>query len=53
MRRPATLPTFTPEEVSKAHALLATRVAFMMGRKFEEDDWAEVYCRAKGIEKRG
>jgi hypothetical protein len=25
----------------------------MMGRKFEEDDWAEVYCRSKGIEKRG
>lgn len=53
MRRPNTLPAFIPEEVRKAHALLATRVAFMMGRKFEEDDWAEVYCRAKGIEKRG
>lgn len=33
--------------------LLATRVAFMRGRKFEEDDWADVYCRAKGLPKRG
>jgi len=25
----------------------------MMGRKFEEGDWAEVYCRAKGIPLKG
>jgi hypothetical protein len=43
------LPAFTPAERNKAHALLAARVAYMMGRKFEEADWAEVYCGAKGI----
>jgi hypothetical protein len=53
MIRPKTLLAFDLEQRKKAHALLATRVAFMMGRKFEEDDWAEVYCRAKGIPKRG
>lgn len=53
MRRPKTLSAFTDPEKALAHTLLATRVAFMMGRKFEEDDWAEVYCRSKGIEKRG
>jgi hypothetical protein len=25
----------------------------MMGRKLEEGDWAEVYCRANGIPKKG
>lgn len=49
MRRPRTLPAFSPNELVKAHQLLATRVAFMMGRKFEEGDWAHVYCSAKGI----
>lgn len=53
MKRPKTLQAFTAEEKELAHELLATRVAFMMGRKFEEDDWAEVYCRAKDIPKRG
>lgn len=53
MPRPKTLPAFTAEQQIIAHELLATRVAFMMGRQFEEDDWAEVYCRAKGIQKRG
>ncbi len=33
--------------------MLATHVAYMMGRKLEEGDWAEVYCRAKGIPNRG
>src|SRR5207244_7387762 len=32
---------------------LATRVAYMMGRKMEEADWTEVYCAAKGIPKKG
>jgi len=53
MRRPKTLPAFTKEEREKAHALLATHVAFMMGRKLEEGDWSQVYCRAKGIPERG
>lgn len=53
MRRPKTKTAFTEDEKTLAHELLATRVAFMMGRKFEEDDWAEVYCRSKGIQKRG
>lgn len=33
--------------------LLATRVATMMGRKLEEDDWSAVYCAAKKIPTRG
>lgn len=47
------LPAFTPIQRDKAHRLLAAKVARMMQRKLEEDDWTEVYCRAKGIEKRG
>ena len=53
MRRPKTLPVFTEEERKEAHRLLATRVAFMNGRKFEEGDWAAVYCTAKKIPLRG
>ncbi len=53
MQRPKTLAAFSAEEYNKAHELLATRVAFMMGRKFEEDDWAHVYCTAKSIPHRG
>jgi hypothetical protein len=49
MKRGVTLPAFTPEEKQQAHQLLATRVAFMNGRKFEEGDWSAVYCGAKGI----
>jgi len=48
-----TLSTFTEEERSKAKKLLATSVAKMMGRKFEEGDWASVYCGAKRIPDRG
>jgi hypothetical protein len=48
-----TLPAFSESERNKAHAFLAIRVAHMMGRKLEEGDWAEVYCRAKGIPIRG
>ena len=44
-----TLPVFEKEQFRKAHLLLATRVAGMMGRKLEEGDWAQVYCAAKGI----
>ncbi len=46
-----TLAAFTPEEKARAKILLATAVAKMMGRKFEEDDWATVYCQTKGIPK--
>lgn len=53
MKRSLTLPAFSFQEKDQAHALLATRVAFMMDRKFEEGDWAEVYCRAKSIPLRG
>lgn len=53
MKRPKTLQAFTAVQRAKAHELLAIRVAYMMGRKFEEGDWADVYCAAKGIPKRG
>lgn len=48
-----TLPAFTDIERAKVHKLLATRVAFMMGRKFEEGDWADIYCSAKNIQQKG
>jgi hypothetical protein len=44
-----TVPAFTAIEAQRVHDLIAARVAFMMGRKFEEADWAEVYTTAKGI----
>lgn len=44
-----TLRVFTVEQKALAKRLLATCVAQMMGRKFEEGDWGNVYCRAKGI----
>lgn len=53
MQRPKILPAFTKPEFEKAHRLLAAKVAFMMGRKFEEGDWTQVYCDAKGIPKTG
>lgn len=43
------LSAFTESEYQKAHRLLALRVALMMGRKVEEEDWTSVYCAAKGI----
>jgi hypothetical protein len=49
MKRPKTLAAFTPLEQTKIHVLLATKVVAMMGRKLEEGDWAEVYCKAKNI----
>lgn len=48
-----TLPAFTAIERVTVHKLLATRVAYMMGRKFEEGDWADIYCKAKGIPQNG
>jgi hypothetical protein len=44
---------FSQKQKELAKKLLATRVAQMMGRKFEEDDWAFVYCHSKNIPKRG
>src|SRR5438309_1435125 len=48
-----TLPAFSSDEKGIAKRLLASRVAQMMGRKFEEGDWSAVYCRAKGIPDQG
>jgi hypothetical protein len=48
-----TLRAFTAAEMKKAHALLASRVAIMQGRKLEEGDWASVYCGAKRIPNNG
>ncbi len=44
-----TLPAFNQEEFKRAKLYLATTVAAMMGRKFEEEDWAKVYAAAKGV----
>lgn len=44
-----TLPAFSDEQAKRTKILLAAKVASMMGRKLEEGDWSEVYCRAKGI----
>lgn len=48
-----TLSAFTPVEFQKSKSLLAARVAYMMGRKLEEADWAHVYCKARGLEALG
>ena len=48
-----TLPCFTPGQLVNAHRYLASQVATMMGRKFEEGDWCRVYCSAKGIPQTG
>lgn len=53
MERPRTLKAFSQEERLNAHKFLASRVATMMGRKLEEDDWNYVYCSAKDIPSRG
>lgn len=49
LKRPEIIPVFTKEEYVKAHFYLASKVATMLGRKLEEGDWQEVYCKAKGI----
>ena len=53
MRRPQILRVFTNEQFELAHQLLGTKVAYMMGRKMEEGDWADVYCRTKGLPNQG
>lgn len=45
-----TLLSFSAAEYQKAKSLLAARVAYMMGRKLEEADWAHVYCKARGFD---
>lgn len=50
---PTILPAFTERQKIVAHALLASTVATMMGRKLEEGDWTSVYCAAKGIPNQG
>ncbi len=49
MKYPEVRPSFSEEEYIKAHTLLASMVARMMGRKLEEGDWSLVYCTAKSI----
>jgi hypothetical protein len=44
-----TLPAFSSREREQAKVYLATTVTAMMGRKFEEEDWAKVYAAAKGF----
>ena len=44
-----TLPAFDQPQITLAKELLAARVATMLGRKMEEDDWSFVYCNAKRI----
>jgi hypothetical protein len=46
---PKLLIAFDREQSDKAYRLLAARVAHMGERKFEEGDWADVYCGAKGL----
>jgi hypothetical protein len=49
----STLRAFNDQEKIKVKTLLATCVAKMMGRKFEEGDWASIYCWSKRIPDRG
>ena len=44
-----TIPAFSEEEAKRIKIFLAAKVASMMGRKIEEGDWSEVYCKAKNI----
>lgn len=45
----AYLKAFSDTERDLAKQWLATQVASMMGRKLEEGDWSNVYCKAKKI----
>ena len=44
-----TLEAFTAHEFVNAQDLLSAKVATMLGRKMEEDDWDFVFCASKGI----
>jgi hypothetical protein len=45
----ATLPVFDEHQAAQAKHLLATQISLMMGRKYEENDWADVYETVKEI----
>ena len=45
----STLSVFSGDQYSRTKILLAAKVASMMGRKLEEGDWSEVYCKAKDL----
>lgn len=47
------LSAFSNLERRRAKVLLAAKVASMMGRKLEEGDWSEVYCRSKEHTRQG
>lgn len=49
----STLPVFDEAQFKKTKILLAAKVASMMGRKLEEGDWSEVYCKAKDLPDNG
>lgn len=53
MRRPKTLQAFSETGLVHAHRFMASKVATMMGRKFEEGDWSYIYCSAKNIPDEG
>jgi hypothetical protein len=41
------------EEKNRIKRLLASKVVGMFGRKLEEADWTEVYCKGRGIPNQG
>jgi hypothetical protein len=49
MARPKVLVAFTKDEADAVQELLALAVLKMMGRKMEEGDWRDIYCKAKQI----
>ena len=44
-----TVAAFTKTESVRPKLLLTAKVARMMGRKMEEDDWISVYCKGNQI----
>ncbi len=49
-----TLPIeLSKDEKERLKRLLASKVVGMFGRKLEEADWTEVYCKARGIPNQG
>ncbi|MCQ3811282.1 MAG: hypothetical protein KTV68_12110 [Acidimicrobiia bacterium] len=45
----STLRSLSTQQENDLKLLLAGKVASMMGRKFEEGDWTDVYCSVKNI----
>ena len=45
----STLKVFNEAQENDVKLRLAEKVASMMGRKWEEGDWSEVYCKAMGV----